>query len=88
MRPPIVHHSANGTFGIRQGKWKLVLSNGSGGREKPRGKPFEKPYGLYDLSQDFSEKKNVIEKHPQVASQLEEWYEEIANPSNKLDTQD
>jgi len=32
-RPPVVHHSAQGIFAVRDGKWKLVLGNGSGGRE-------------------------------------------------------
>ena len=27
-RAPVVHHSANGVFAVREGKWKLVLGNG------------------------------------------------------------
>ena len=34
QRPPVIHHSANGVFAIRDGKWKLVLGNGSGGRHR------------------------------------------------------
>jgi len=71
-RPPVIHHSASGMFAIRQGKWKLVLGNGSGGRQNPRGKPFQKPYALFDLSADLSETKNVIDAHPDIASILEE----------------
>lgn len=70
-RPPVIHHSSAGMFSIRDGKWKLVLGNGSGGRQKPKGKPFEKPYELYDLSQDIGEKNNVIENYPEVAKRLE-----------------
>lgn len=77
MRPPVIHHSANGTFAIRQGRWKLVLGNGSGGREKPRGEPFGRPFELYDMSHDYGEKQNVIEEHPQVAEQMEAWCNEI-----------
>ena len=51
----MVHHSANGVFAIRDGKWKLVLGDGSGGRENPRGKPFGQPYQLYDMSSDIGE---------------------------------
>ena len=51
-RAPVVHHSAGGMFAIRDGKWKLVLGNGSGGREQPRGKPFDKPYQLFNLVAD------------------------------------
>ena len=31
LREATVHHSANGSFSIRQGKWKLELCPGSGG---------------------------------------------------------
>ncbi|HYW81309.1 MAG TPA: arylsulfatase [Thermoguttaceae bacterium] len=76
-RPPVIHHSANAMFAIRNGQWKLVLGNGSGGRQSPRGRPFERPYHLFDLSKDRSETTNLIEKHPDVAEQLETTCEEI-----------
>ncbi len=34
---PVIHHSANGMFAIRDGKWKLVAGNGSGGRSSRAG---------------------------------------------------
>ncbi len=70
-RPAVVHHSANGTFAIREGKWKLILSSGSGGRQKPVGKPGSKPYQLYDMEKDPNETTNVVEKFPEVAQRLE-----------------
>ncbi|MCB1122388.1 MAG: arylsulfatase, partial [Verrucomicrobiae bacterium] len=30
-RAPVIHHSGGGMFAIRDGEWKLVLGNGSGG---------------------------------------------------------
>ena len=54
----------------REGKWKMVFGNGSGGREKPAGKPFEEPYFLFDLEKDPSEKMNVIKRYPEVAGRL------------------
>ena len=69
-RAPVINHSANGTFAIRDGEWKLILGNGSGGREKPRGKPFGKPYQLYDLKNDPGEKKNLATKYPEIVSRL------------------
>ena len=75
-RAPVIHHSSGGMFAIRDGQWKLVLGNGSGGREKPRGTPFEKSYQLFDLSGDLSEQKNIIDEHPQVASRLETMVQE------------
>lgn len=70
-RAPVIHHSAGGMFAIRDGRWKLVLGNGSGGRENPKGTPFERPYALFDLTEDIAEQHNVIEQHPDVAGELE-----------------
>ncbi|TWT47076.1 Arylsulfatase [Thalassoglobus neptunius] len=78
-RAPIINHSVNGTFAIRDGEWKLVLSDGSGGREAPKGKPFQKPYQLYNLKSDLGETENVIDKHPEIAERLERQCEEIRN---------
>ncbi|MFP6875178.1 MAG: arylsulfatase [Verrucomicrobiales bacterium] len=69
-RAPVINHSANGTFAIRDNDWKLILGNGSGGREAPRGKPFGKPYQLYDLNTDPGEKKNVAKKYPEIVRRL------------------
>jgi len=69
-RAPVIHHSGNGTFAIREGKWKMVFGSGSGGRQKPVGKPFEKPYCLFDMEADPSETTNVIDRYPEIAERL------------------
>jgi len=76
-RPPVIHHSVAGMFAIRDGKWKLVLGNGSGGRQQPKGKAFEKPYALFDMEADIAEQTNVIDRHPEVARRLEAACEEL-----------
>jgi len=76
-RAPVIHHSASGFFAIRDGKWKLVAANGSGGREAPRGKAFAKPYHLYDLDADLAETVNQIDKQPEVAERLEQQLEAL-----------
>ena len=76
---PVIHHSANGTFAIREGKWKMVFANGSGGREVPIGTPWEKPYSLFNLEIDPSETTNLIDKYPQVAKRLAEKMDIIKN---------
>ena len=70
-RAPVVHHSSNGTFSLREGRWKMVFGSGSGGRERPVGKPFEKPYFLFDMQADPSETTNVIDLHHEIASRME-----------------
>ncbi|MCA9179429.1 MAG: arylsulfatase [Planctomycetales bacterium] len=67
---PVVHHSVAGMFAIRDGEWKLIAGNGSGGRELPKGKPFGKPYQLFNLAQDRAENTDVSEHHPEVVRQL------------------
>lgn len=76
-RAPVVHHSANGTFAIRDGKWKLIFSTGSGGRQRPKGAPFGKPYRLFDLAADPSEATDVARKHPDVVERLTRALEKI-----------
>jgi hypothetical protein len=70
----VVHHSINGMFAIRQGRWKLELCPGSGGWGKPgdgeaaqQGLPGVQ---LYDLSADIAEKNNVQAEHPEVVGRL------------------
>jgi hypothetical protein len=62
-RAPIVNHSGAGMFAIRRGKYKLVLGNGSGGRQIPKGRALEKPYMLFDLDVDISETTNTINEN-------------------------
>jgi len=60
-RAPIVHHSVNGTFALRDGPWKLVFGSGSGGRGRPRSAPWREPYQLYNMHDDPSETTNRID---------------------------
>lgn len=74
VREATVHHSINGSFSIRQGKWKLELCPGSGGWSNPR--PGSKQakqlpsVQLYDLSADIGETTNVQDKYPDVVKRL------------------
>ena len=76
-RAAVTHHSIQGMFAIRDGRWKLVAGNGSGGREDPIGQPFERPYQLFDIASDPSEQSNVYDQHPAVAQRLERELEGI-----------
>ena len=76
-RAAVIHHSSGGMFAIRDGRWKLVAGNGSGGRERPRGEPFGRPYQLFDLVMDPSEKRSVYDQNPAVALRLEQELDRI-----------
>lgn len=72
-REAIVHHSINGSFAIRKGKWKLALCPGSGGWSYPRaGKtpPGLPPIQLFDLSKDPAEQNNLQEQYPEKVEEL------------------
>jgi len=74
LREATVHHSINGSFAVRQGKWKLCLCPGSGGWSGPRPKQARDrklpPVQLFDLSADIEEQDNVFDKHPDVVRSL------------------
>jgi arylsulfatase A-like enzyme len=76
-RAPVVNHSVSGMFAIRDGRWKLVAGNGSGGREEPKGEPFGRPYQLYDLDADPSETRDLLQEQPEVAERLEATLERL-----------
>jgi arylsulfatase A len=63
-------------FALRNGKWKLVAGNGSGGREAPKGKPFAKPY-RFDLSSDLGERKDLAQAKPELVGRLTAQLEDI-----------
>jgi arylsulfatase A-like enzyme len=84
QREPIIHHSSNGMFAMRKGDWKLILGNGSGGRQAPRGKPFNQPYQLYNLANDEAEKMDVSGQNPKVMKELLSAFDSIHTRTESL----
>ena len=73
-RPPIVHHSENGSFAIRDGRWKLCLCPGSGGWSYPHPERdahlILPPFQLFDLQADPGEKNNLAESQSDLVQRL------------------
>ena len=69
-RAPVINHSAAGMFALRSGKWKLIAGNGSGGRQAPKGRPFQKPFMLFDLQADLGEKNDQAKAKPELVEEL------------------
>jgi arylsulfatase A len=83
-RQSVIHHSINGRFAVREGRWKLCLCPGSGGWGKPGDAEAAKQglpaVQLYDLSTDIAETKNLSAEHPDIVAKLTKHLEtSIAN---------
>ena len=80
-RGSVVHHSINGSFALREGKWKLELCAMTGGWSHPKpGSREEKTLPdtqLYDLSTDISESRNLSSEEPEVVRSLTKQLEKI-----------
>ena len=63
--PHLIHHSINGMFAVRQGNWKFIEGEGSGGWSK--GGMDGKGVQLYDLSRDPGEENRVATEPEKVA---------------------
>jgi len=73
IREATVHHSGDGLFAIRQGKWKACFHLGSGGFSQPKTEPTVAggPRGqLYDLEDDPGETRNLWNDKPDVVERL------------------
>lgn len=64
-----VHHSSEGRWAIRRGRWKLLLHPGSGGNEVDCPEN-DDPAQLYDMETDPFETANVYADHPDVVHDL------------------
>ena len=79
-RPPVIHHSADGMFAIRDGRWKCVFGLGSGGFSEPRvgySTLPDAPEGqLYDMVDDWREQLNRWNEYPEIVERLSDLLED------------
>jgi arylsulfatase A-like enzyme len=84
VRESVVVHSVNGSFGVREGQWKLCLCPGSGGWSAPRpgtkGESGLPAVQLFDLGRDIGEKTNLQADEPErvarMAKSLRKWVDD------------
>ena len=73
-RSDVIHHSINGNFSLREGRWKLACCPGSGGwspsPQKRSGSSTAPSYQLYDMEVDPAESTNLVASHPEVAQRI------------------
>lgn len=73
-RPALVMQSSNGSFAIREGKWKLCFCPGSGGWSYPNPEKDDTTgmprFQLFDLETDPAETKNLMAAQPEVVKHL------------------
>ena len=77
---PLIHHSFDGRFAIRDGQWKLCRCPGSGGWTLPDHKASDlPPVQLYDLSNDLAEAVNLEADRLEIIHDLTRKLDEIVH---------
>ena len=77
---PIIHHSLNGHFAIRNGDWKMIEKQGSGGFspsntvKTPSGVSHQR---LYNIQNDLSEQHDRSKEYPQKMATLKRQLDSI-----------
>ncbi len=75
LREATVHHSVDGTFAIRQGKWKYIDGQGPGSTQWDGPHEGDPPAQLYDLEADSHEDRNLFDGQPDMARRLKDLLE-------------
>ena len=74
VRDSLMHHSANGSYSLRKGDWKMEFCQGAGGfgggPAKNKKNPDLPDYQLYNMAGDVTERYNLCGKQPQVEQEL------------------
>lgn len=71
LRDSMILHSAGGNFAIRQGPWKYIEGKPSVEPNRvPEWRKVEMAPQLYNLHEDPSEQKNLLQAQPEIAARL------------------
>ncbi len=82
QRPAMVHHSIDGSFALREGKWKAIFCRNHGGfPNEPElyggDQDDDCPGQLYDMEKDWRETTNLWDRRPEIVEQLRERLRDI-----------
>jgi arylsulfatase A-like enzyme len=75
VRESAVNCSIGGVPAVREGSWKLILAQGSGGWGK--GGDQSQPVQLYNLAKDLGETKNLAAEQPERVEQMKALLEKL-----------
>ena len=70
---PIIHHSSEGHYAIRQGDWKMIEKLGSGGFSLPKTiDPMtgDRQERLYNMREDLTEQINLADDYPKIITEM------------------
>ena len=72
VREDLVHHSANGSYSLRKGDWKMEFCSDSGGYPPVPSDPThpERIYQLYHMAGDVTEQYNLYGTQPKIETEL------------------
>jgi len=71
VRKDLIHHSWNGSFAIRQGDWKLIMTESSGGFRNHESDSSSTGQ-LYNLKSDLEESNNLYNSFPEKVDSLKQ----------------
>ena len=71
-RSDLIHHSANGSYSLRRGDWKIEFSPDSGGFPPVPADPADssRPYQLYNMAGDVTERHNLYGTQPELEAEM------------------
>jgi arylsulfatase A len=70
IREALVHHAWDGSFAIRKGDWKLILTNKSGGFGENNKKGYQTKGQLYNIKNDIEEQHNLYIQKTEIVKEL------------------
>jgi arylsulfatase A len=91
-QPPrgmLVHHSVEGMYALRKGRWKMILGSGPGGFQSDQLSPPQDdglPGQLYDMENDWRETSNLWDEKPGIVAEMKQELQAIIDAGRSRPT--